>query len=154
MTLTTVLLLIVIGLLIVLAEIFFVPGSTIVGVIGIVLILVGIVGAFYLGRNTGFLVFGITLALVAILGYFGFKTNTWQRFAVKSAIDGKATEDARRFQIGQSAITLTRCAPIGKARFEDGTIEEVYSSSDMIPENTPIHIHRIIDQKIIVKPQS
>ncbi|MBW7935642.1 MAG: hypothetical protein LC101_06920 [Flavobacteriales bacterium] len=155
MTYTTVLLLILIGLLIVLAEIFLVPGSTIIGVIGVILILLGIVGAFYsLGQETGFMVFGVTLLLIGILGYLGFKAKTWQRFAVKSAIDGKATVDAAKFHVGQEAITLTRCNPIGKARFTDGSIEEVYSSGDMIAENTPVSILRILDQKIIIKPKN
>lgn len=153
MTLTTVLLLIAIGLLVILAEIFFVPGSTVIGIAGIILVIAGVTGAFFaLGRTGGFVVFGITLLLVAILGYWGFKTNTWQLFAVKSSIDGKAPAEAAGFSVGDKGKTITRCAPIGKAEFENGRIEEVYSFGDMIQENTPILIHKIHDQKIIVKP--
>lgn len=155
MTLTSIILLIVIGLLIILAEIFFVPGSTVIGIAGIILVIVGVTGAFFsLGRTGGLVVLSITLVLVAILGYLGFKTNTWQLFAVKSSIDGKAPTDAVGFRIGDKGKTITRCAPVGKVEFENGRIEEVYSFGDLIPENTPVLIHKIHDQKIIVKPIS
>lgn len=153
MTLTTILLLIAIGLLVILAEIFFVPGSTVIGIVGILLVIAGVVGAFYsLGRTGGFVVFGITLLLVAILGYLGFKSNTWQLLAVKTSIDSKAPAEATGFNIGDKGKTITRCAPIGKAEFENGRIEEVYSFGDLIHENTPIVIYKIQDKKIIVKP--
>jgi membrane-bound ClpP family serine protease len=152
MTLTTVILLIIIGLLIILAEIFFVPGSTIVGVIGVALVMVGVVGAFYsLGSRTGWIVFGSTLAVLAVLTYLGFRTRTWQRFAVKSSIDSKVPVDSDRFNVGQQGITLTRCTPIGKVQFENG-VEEVYSANDYIDAGTEIVIVRIHDHKIIVKP--
>jgi len=155
MTFTTILLLIAIGLLIILAEILFVPGSTVIGIAGILLVIAGVVGAFFsLGRTGGWVVFGITLLLVAILGYFGFKTNTWQIFAVKSTIDSKVPAKAAGFNIGDKGKTITRCAPVGKAEFENGRIEEVYSFGELIDENTPIIIHKIHDQKIIVKPIS
>lgn len=151
MTLTTVILLIIIGLLIVLAEIFFVPGSTIVGVIGVALVLTGIIGAFYsLDQQTGFIVMGGTLAVLGIMTWLGFKTKTWQRFAVKSAIDGKA-QDSLKFAVGQQGTTLTRCTPIGKAQFENG-VEEVYSSNDYLDADIPVIIVRIHENKIIVKP--
>ncbi len=153
MTFTTILLLIAIGLLVILAEIFFVPGSTFIGIAGILLVIAGVVGAFYsLGRTGGLVVLGITLLLVAILGFLGFKSNTWQIFAVKSFIDSKAPAEATGFNIGDKGKTITRCAPIGKAEFENGRIEEVYSYGDLIHENTPIMIHKIQDKKIIVKP--
>lgn len=152
MTLTTVILLIIIGLLIILAEIFFVPGSTIVGVIGIALVLAGVIGAFYsLKQQTGFLVLGGTLIILGIFTYLGFKTKTWQRFAVKSSMDGKAQEKLA-LSVGQKGVTLTRCSPIGKAEFEQG-IEEVYSSNDYIEAHIPVIITRIHENKIIVKPE-
>jgi len=154
MTLTTVILLILIGLLIILAEIFFVPGSTFVGVIGVLLIVAGLVGAFYsLDRPTGFGVLGATLVLLAFLTFLGFKTKTWQRFAVKSAIDGRAPADAIKFREGQEGITLTRCTPIGKVQFENG-IEEVYSANDYIEANVSVVISKIQDNKIIVKTKT
>ncbi|MCX7744459.1 MAG: hypothetical protein N2167_07845 [Flavobacteriales bacterium] len=153
MTLTTILLLIAIGLLVILAEIFLVPGSTVIGIVGVILLIIGVVGAFYsLGRTGGFVVFGVTLILISILGYLGFKSNTWQLFAVKSSINSKAPAEAIGFHIGDKGKTITRCAPIGKAEFENGRIEEVYSFGDFIEENTPVVIHKIQDKKIIVKP--
>lgn len=152
MTLTTVILLIIIGLLIILAEIFFVPGSTIVGVIGVALVMVGVIGAFVsLGSRTGWMVFGGTLVILGIFTYLGFRTRTWQRFAVKSSIDSKAPVETDRFDVGQQGLTLTRCMPIGKVQFDNG-VEEVYAANDYIESGTKIIIVRIHENKIFVKP--
>jgi membrane-bound ClpP family serine protease len=153
MTLTTIILLLIIGILIIMAEIFLVPGTTFVGIIGLILVIVAVVGSFgSLGMSGGWIVSGITLAIIGGLFYLGIKSNTWQRFAVKSSIDGKVEGDAKSHQIGDQGILLTRCAPIGKAEFTNGMIEEVYSLGDYIEAHTKIEIVQIQDQRIIVKP--
>lgn len=150
MTLTTIILLIVIGLVLIVAELFLVPGTTIVGFIGGALIITGIVCAFVmLEPAKGWLIFSISLAVTVTLGYFGFKGNTYQRFAVKSAIDGKIVDPVNALKAGTQGKTLTRCAPIGKAQFGN-EIEEVYSVSEFIDANMNIEILHIKENKIFV----
>ena len=151
MTLTTIILLIVIGLILVVAEIFVVPGTTIVGFIGGGLIITGIVcGFMMLDATQGWLIFSATLAITVILGYFGFRGNTFQRFAVKSSIDGKIVDQVHKLEAGMKGVTLTRCSPIGKAQFGE-FVEEVYSVSEFIEANMNIEILHIKENKIFVE---
>ncbi len=151
MTITTIILLILIGLILIVAEIFVVPGTTVVGFIGGALVVTGIVcGFMMLEPAQGWLVFSSTLAICVILGYFGFRGNTFQRFAVKSHIDGKIVDAVHSLQTGMKGVTLTRCTPIGKAQFGD-IVEEVYSVSEFIEANTQIEILHIKENKIFVE---
>lgn len=150
MTLTTIILLIVIGLVLIVAELFLVPGTTVVGFIGGALVITGIVCAFVLlDPAKGWLIFSVSLAVSVLLGYFGFKGNTYQRFAVKSSIDGKIVDHVHTLTSGTQGVTLTRCAPIGKAQFGN-EIEEVYSVSEFIDANAKVEILHIKENKIFV----
>jgi membrane-bound ClpP family serine protease len=151
MTITTIILLILLGLLIVLAEIFFVPGSTVVGLIGIVIVLIGIwAGFYYGGRTRGFIFLGGTVAAMIVLAYLGMRTKTWQKFEVKSFIGGKAAPAVAAVKVGDQGITLSRCTPIGKAQFGN-MVEEVYSDGDFLDPNVTVVVKTIRENKIIVQ---
>ncbi len=151
MTITTIVLLILIGLVLIVCEIFVVPGTTVVGFIGGALVITGIVcGFMMLDAAQGWLIFSGTLAVCVILGYFGFRGNTFQRFAVKSSIDGKIVDQVHALHSGTKGVTLTRCAPVGKAQFGD-IVEEVYSVSEFIEANVEIEILHIKENKIFVE---
>jgi membrane-bound ClpP family serine protease len=150
MTPTLVILLALIGLVLIAVEIFFVPGSTFVGVIGGLVLIASIVCAFiYLDTTIAWALFAGTTVASVVLGYFAFRPNTWKKIAVNSTIDGKIIDEVQGFQTGLQGITLTPCNPIGKAKFGD-KIEEVYSLIDFIDTNTQIKIESVKENKIFV----
>ncbi len=151
MTLTTVILLILFGMILILAEIFFIPGATIGGILGALAVAGGVIAAFvYLDQATAWWVFGLTLAVTGVLSYLGFKTRTWERFEVKGKIASKSPGMDHKLQVGDKGITLSRCNPIGRAKFGD-FIEEVYAKGDMLDADTPVEILRIENQHIFIR---
>jgi membrane-bound ClpP family serine protease len=54
-------------------------------------------------------------------------------------------------QIGDKGITLSRLAPIGKARFNNTTVE-AKAQENFIDEQTPVVIVRIEGYNVIVEP--
>lgn len=150
MTLTSVIILLIIGLVLILVEIFVIPGSTFVGVVGIILIGIGVWGAFYyLEKPAGWIVFGGSIAIIGLLSYLGFRTKTWTWFEVKANVDGKAPVLSGSVQKGDTGITITPCYPIGKAKFGD-RMEEVYSDGDYLEAGVAIKVIRLHEGKIIV----
>jgi membrane-bound ClpP family serine protease len=150
MTLTTIIILIIIGLVLIAVEIFIIPGTTVVGVLGAACVVTGMVFGFLrLETFTGWVLFGVTLVVCIGLGYFGFKGSTYQRFAVKSSSDGRIIDQVNALEAGMRGTTLTRCAPIGKAQFGK-EMEEVYSVGEFIEPHTPIEILYIKENKIFV----
>lgn len=150
MTLTTIIILILIGLVLIAVEIFLVPGTTVVGILGAACVATGMVfGFIQLETVTGWILFSITLVVCIVLGYFGFRGDTYQRFAVKSSIDGKIIDQVNTLHAGMQGVTITRCAPIGKAMFGK-EMEEVYSVTEFIEPHSKIEILHIKENKIFV----
>ncbi len=77
---STVLSLVVFGLVLVVAEVIFVPGTTVVGVIGFCFLVVGVGLSFkYFGSEVGWVMLGTTSVASGGLLYFSFTTNMWSR---------------------------------------------------------------------------
>ena len=80
----TVVSLIVVGLILLIAELIFIPGTTIVGVLGLLFMIAGVYFGFnYFSSNIGMYVLGGTLVTTAITMYYGFKSKAWERFSLK-----------------------------------------------------------------------
>ncbi len=151
MNLTTIILIIVAGLILLLLELI-VPGG-IVGTIGGVATIIGIVLMYnHYGNLYGTIALLVSLIVCVIGLYFFFRDKTWKRVALNDSIDIKLNkEDVDSLQVGMQGETITKCLPSGKARFDD-KIFEVHSLSEAIDPNTPVEIIKIEGNKIIVKP--
>src|SRR4051812_28828818 len=91
-----ILLLLLFGLVLMIIEIIFIPGTTLFGVIGFIAAVIGIYLSFrHLGSRTGLSVL-TGFALVSLLAlYFSFKTNVWRRFALTTSIRSRVNDDSK-----------------------------------------------------------
>jgi membrane-bound ClpP family serine protease len=145
--------LILAGLILIIAELIFVPGTTFVGVIGLLLTIVGIFMVFdEYGNVAGYWTVAGT-AFVTIVGIvYSFKSNSWDRFSLKSSIQSKVNdEDIFSFQVGEKGKTVSDLKPIGKAEIF-GKIYEVRSKGEWIGAGQEIQVIRIDSKRIFVEP--
>jgi membrane-bound ClpP family serine protease len=145
--------LILFGLILIILEVVFVPGTTIVGIAGVIIGGYGIYMTYTtFGNNTGHLVLSVTL-LISLVGLvISLKTKSWERFSLKDANRGRVNEDFTvSLTVGMEGMTISSIRPVGKASFDD-TIIEVRSNGDYIPENVPVKIIRIDQNKIYIEP--
>ncbi|WKK75005.2 NfeD family protein [Marivirga salinae] len=145
--------LILAGLLLIIAELIFVPGTTFVGVIGLLLTIVGIFIVFDdYGNTAGYWTTAGTV-LVTIVGIvYSFKSKSWDRFSLKSSIQSKVNdEDIFTFQVGEKGKTVSDLKPIGKAEIF-GKIYEVRSKGEWIGAGQEVKITRIDSKRIFVEP--
>jgi len=145
--------LILAGLALIIAELIFVPGTTFVGVIGLLLTIVGIFIVFDdYGNTAGYWTVGIT-ATVTIIGIiYSFKSNSWDRFSLKSSIKSKVNDqDVYTFQVGEKGKTVSDLKPIGKAEIF-GKIYEVRSKGEWIGAGQEVEISKIDHKRIFVEP--
>ena len=151
MSLTLIAIIIVLGLLLVVTEVFLVPGSTFVGVIGLLVVGVGIYYAFEsYGFTTGAGVLVGSGVIISVLTYIGLKRMSNSKFTVKSSIDGKVNEfDYSHINIGDEGVTLTALRPEGKAIINEERVT-VYSKSFYIDTETAIVVVGIKNNKIFV----
>ena len=151
MTITSIILLILIGLILLLLEILFVPGM-VLGFISVILMIVGVVFSFKdYGTTTGFIVLTATAAVTALAVYRAFHSSLWKKLQVQSSIDGKANMiEEGSVKIGDSGKTISRLNPIGKA-FINNHQFEVQALEGFIDQEKEISIVKIQQNKIFVK---
>ena len=151
----TVISLILFGLTLVVAEIIFVPGTTLVGLFGFIFLVVGVSLSFnYFGSEIGWITVGGSAVAASVLVYFAFKSNLWGRFSLKSSSDSKVNEGKLDgLTLGEEGVAMSALRPSGKAELKDKTFE-VRTQGAYVDSGTKIRIIKILSNQIIVEPIS
>ncbi len=144
--------LLLLGILLLLLEILFVPGTTIVGVGGIILLGIGIYLAYnQLGSTAGHLSLASSVAVVFLSLVVLLKGKTWQRMALDTTIEGKGVQQLEKLvAIGERGKTISRLNPVGKALFGE-KILEVSTTGSFVGEDENIEVVKIDQNRIKVK---
>lgn len=152
MSITFIILLILIGLFLLIVEIIAIPGTTVVGVFGTLIIIFAIWESFDVyGTKAGYITLISTFIAMAISLYYSFKSKTWKKLMLNTNIESKVNElDTNAVKEGDAGISISRLAPSGKALI-NGEFYEVHTNSDFIDQNQEIIIIKIDYNKIIVK---
>jgi membrane-bound ClpP family serine protease len=153
MTVFAIILLIILGLLLLLIEFAVIPGVTIAGIGGFLLLIASVYIAFSsYGTGAGFVTLVFVLLAAPALIYYLFKSKTGKRMILESQIDGKVeTIDNEKIAVGDTGKTIGRLAPSGKARI-NGEVVEAQSTGSFVDHNTEIKVLKILSNKIIVEP--
>lgn len=153
MSLTAIILLILLGIFLFLVEFLLVPGVTIAGIGGAILIIVGIYfGYKEFGIPQGhYIMLGTGLVSFAVI-YFSLRSRTWNKLMLNDTITGRASEDVEeRVKIGDKGETITRLNPIGKV-FVNEEFYEARSLGAYIDQKTPVMVTKIERNRLVVKP--
>lgn len=155
MDLITVLVLVLIGLLLLLVELIFLPGTTLVGILGFVVLAVGVwLGYEKLGTDHGHIILGISLVLSIAIVAFSFKADVWSKFALKDVNHSRVNENIKpKLQEGGIGRTSSALRPSGTALFDDQHYE-VHTNGEFLDAGTTVIITRINHHKIIVRQVS
>ena len=153
------------GIILLLLEIFVIPGFGITGISGIILILAGIflslvkhpfstpkaqlTQAFYT------LSFAIIITFVGIILAWKFLPHTglWKRIILSSAEtkkEGFQSAPSGEFYLGKTGRSLTPLRPSGRAVIEEKTLD-VITEGEFIEKDREIRVIRVEGNKIIVK---
>lgn len=148
-----VLLLIGLGIVLIVLEIIFVPGTTVVGILGFIFGGAGIFFSYkYFGTTTGtiVLVAAVLSGFAAI--FYSFKSRAWERFSLREEHHSKYNDGVKKeVRVDDLGETLSSLKPFGKAIFND-QIVEVKSNGSYIQEKQSVRITKIESNKIIVEP--
>lgn len=144
--------LIVIGLALLVIELIFIPGTTFVGIIGLVCVLSGIYLTFNtFGSAIGWITTGGASIFSAGVFIYAFKSGAWSKFALKQSIDSKVNQGSPILaKVGDEGIARSALRPIGKGEFNNEMIE-VRSLGDLIPADSKIKIIKVKKREIIVE---
>ena len=145
--------LILVGLVLIFAEILLIPGIGIAGVLGLLSMGGSCFYAFnQLGTNAGVIVTIVNAALIVALTIWVLRAKTWKRFTLNTNIDSKAIDFFEdKLSVGDRGRTLSRLSPMGSAKILD-EVYEVKALEGMIDSGVEIEVVLIEDNRIYVKP--
>ena len=145
--------LIIIGLLLLFAEILLIPGVGFAGILGLVSLGGSCFYAFnQMGGTVGAIVTAVNVALVVGLSIYVLRAKTWKRLSLDTNIDSKAVADTG-LAVGDRGVTVSRLAPMGSARFDTELIE-VKALEGFVDPEVEVEVVLMEDGKIYVKPVS
>lgn len=153
MTIFIIILLLVLGVVLILLEFFVLPGITVAGIAGVVMML----GGIYLSYHH----FGSTIGHLTVLGsvvfsllalWIALKSGTWNRIMLKTEVDSKVEKlSEETVVVGDEGICLSRLAPMGQVRINNHIVE-AKSTGAYVDEKTEVKVIKIVDKVIVVKP--
>jgi len=152
MTWTIIIILILVGLLFLILEVVVIPGTTVVGIVGFVLMIVAVWQTYVVyGSTSGHLVLGGTLVLTLVGLRFALRSKTWDKVMLKSNIESRANIIPEgSIKVGDVGKSTSRIVPTGKALINDEYFE-VCSSGEFIDPEIEIEVVKIEHNKIFVK---
>ena len=144
--------LILAGIALIIVELIFIPGTTVVGILGLALVISGIIFSYSeFGPATGnYVLIGTSVNSLAIL-YLSFRKGVWKKFSLKTSIDSKVNEGiAAEFKVGDMGVAVSALRPMGTAEI-GGKMIEVKTNGDYLAPGTPIRVIRIQANDILVE---
>ncbi len=164
------LILFVLGIALIIIEIFLIPGFGVTGISGISLMVLGLILSMQdfviptftwqwdaLGRNILLVIGNMIAAFVAfgILAFLVPKYTPFKRLTLSLSQDttlGYTSQDQSYEQqyIGKNGIAITTLRPSGKADI-DGEVIQVETSGEYIEKDTPVTVTRVDGNRIIVR---
>ncbi len=145
--------LIVVGMILMIVEVIFIPGTTVVGLLGLVFLIVGIVFSYgEFGREVGnFTLIASTVGFAFVL-YQSFRKGAWKRFSLKTSIESKVNEGLTSgLKPGDEGVSVSALRPMGTAEFE-GKNFEVKTNGDYLAAGVAVKVVQIQGNDILVEP--
>lgn len=144
--------LIILGLLLLFAEILIIPGVGVAGILGLMSLAGSCVYAFLeISTTAGVVVTAVLSVLLVALTIYVLRAKTWKRVSLNTNIESKAVADIA-VSVGDEGKTLTRLVPMGQALL-GGESVEVKALEGMINPDVEVVVVMIDDNKIYVKPK-
>ena len=144
--------LLLIGLALIIVELVFIPGTTLVGFLGLIFAISRVVVSYkHFGNEVGFyILMGMSIITLVSL-FYSFRSGAWSKFSLKSSIDSKVNEGLHAsINVGDEGKSVSTLRPIGKAEFNNQTFE-VKTLGEYVEHGKRIKITQIQSNQIIVE---
>ena len=149
-----VIILILVGLVLLLVETLLIPGFAVTGILGLASMAAACWLAFTnIGTTAGVICVVVCILLTAALLVWLLRSSTWKKATLNTNIDSKVdvNADKKGIEVGKKGVTVTRLAPMGMVRFEDGTKAEVNSADGFVDPGREVVVDAIDGEKIFIK---
>ncbi len=143
----------VLGIILFVVEIFFLPGISVAGIGGTLSTGVAVYLAFQHGVVAGILTLLAGLILLGLMIWWVYYSKALDRISLKTEIEGKVekADENNVISVGDTGVSLSRLAPMGKVKIKDIVIE-AKTEGNFVDENTEIVVLKVFSNNVLVKP--
>ena len=147
--------LIIIGFLLILIEIFLVPGVNIFGIAGFAFIVLGIALAYSkLDLRVANFIMVASLILSIVVARIVIKSKTWRRIILEDRQEKSegfhSSSDELEGLIGKKGVAYTNLRPAGMALIEDQKVD-VVTEGDLIEKDKAIEVVQVEGNRVVVR---
>ncbi len=141
---------IIIGLLLIMLEVFLIPGTTLIGFVGFGICVTGVVFSYinydpWVGHS-----FAVGSVIIGVGSfYLSIKLGLYKIFSLEAESDGRVNTEAEVLEIGMIGTTLSALRPSGEILI-DGKQYEAQSMDILIDANETIKVVSIKNNKVFV----
>lgn len=145
--------LILLGILFMLVEIFLLPGISIAGIAGTIMLIGGILYAYlFIGSTAGNITLVASAAAMGASFFWLLKSKQLRKISLETNIESKVdNSDLAKISVGDTGVALSRLNPTGKVMVNDLTVEGKSFNGEFIDEDEKIEVVRIDTYQIQVK---
>ncbi|NDW19829.1 hypothetical protein D0T53_13060 [Dysgonomonas sp. 216] len=145
MEIAIIIFLIFLGVALLMAEIFLLPGITVAGVAGFISLIGAIVYAFmYIGDTAGFITIAVTVVACAATFIYLVKSKAMNKIALETDIDAKVDQsELTKIAIGDVGECISRLNPIGKAEINGLVVEAKSANGEYIDEGQKVRVVKV-----------
>ena len=142
-------LLLFLGIVLIIIEILFIPGTTIFGILGLIAIFSSDYLSYtYYGTDFAIIYSIINGFLCLMIIIYALKSDTWNKVSLKNIHTDRVSKNQySELKIGDIGISSSSLKPYGKGVFNNKTYE-IKSIENFIEENKKIKIINILQDKI------
>jgi len=147
--------LILVGVILLLIEFLVVPGTTVIGFLGMILMGLGVYLSYTeINTETGHYTLAGSVLLFIIALVLALRSQTWKRASLNTSIESKVSvlTVEQKDLIGKNAFTISRLNPTGKIDL-NGEYYEAKSIFSIIEPKTEVEIVAVEGNTLIVKPK-
>jgi len=148
--------LIIVGVLLIIAEVYLIPGLNVIGVLGALMMLAAVTMAFLqAGALGGFMAMGGASVVTGGAFWWLWRSGAWNRFILSSSLKSddklvaKESEHRARY-LGKKGVAVTPLRPTGVAEIEGERIE-VVTEGDFISAGSNVKVVAMDRRKYFVR---
>ncbi len=144
--------LLVVGVILLIIEMFLIPGLSVSGIAGVLFLAGGVFYAYdQVGTTAGHLSLLGSVLLMGVAFWVFVKSKALEKMSLKTEIDSKVDPLlGMDLKIGDVGIAISRLAPMGKIKINQWTVE-AKSFDDFIDQDTKVVVVEINNTNVIVE---
>lgn len=150
MTVLVIVAILVVGIILLLAELAVLPGFGIAGGLGVLALIMGAVTAWVELSPA----WGVATGVVALISsfallYFFPKTSAGKKLVLKERQDESVSQPSQSALLGAMGVTVTPLRPTGRAKFGQDEVD-VVSDSEYIDANKSVKVVAVEGVRVVV----